>query len=226
MTEKGTRPTALIFDVEGTLIDCVPQTLACWHRTLRAFGYAFTEAQLQAYSGLDGRDKLNRLLPDAPSQQEKTKILKEQGRRYRAECIETVAAFEGVHPLFDALRSQGYRLALATTCQKDELDCYDRLLQVRELCDVVVCGSDVKKGKPHSDLFRFVLNKLSLHQHSAAVAIGDTPFDAMAARASGMGAIGVLTGGYAAQDLEHAGCAMVLPQIADLPTTTSRPRIS
>ena len=89
---------------------------------------------------------------------------------------------------------------------------------MRELCDVVVCGSDVKKGKPHPDLFRFVLNKLSLHQDSAAVAIGDTPFDAMAARASGMGAIGVLTGGYAAQDLEHAGCAMVLPQIAALAT--------
>src|SRR5438045_9309515 len=45
--QKRTRPTALIFDVEGTLIDCVPQTLACWHRTLLDFGYAFTEAQLQ-----------------------------------------------------------------------------------------------------------------------------------------------------------------------------------
>ena len=85
------------------------------------------------------------------------------------------------------------------------------------LCDVIVCGSDVKKGKPHPDLFRFVLKKLELHQHSAAIAIGDTPFDAMAAQATGMGAVGVLTGGHTAQELEHAGCALVIPQVADLP---------
>lgn len=113
----------------------------------------------------------------------------------------------------------GYRLALATTCQKDELDCYDRLLHVRQLCDVVVCGSDVKKGKPHPDLFRFVLKKLALHQHSAAIAIGDTPFDAMAARAAGMGAVGALTGGHTAKELKHAGCALVLPHVADLPAS-------
>ena len=103
MTEKGTRPTALIFDVEGTLIDCMPQHSRAGTRHCGISATPLTEAQLQAYSSLDGRDMLDRLLP---CQLEKTKILQEQGKRYRADCIGTVAAFESVHQLFDTLRSQ------------------------------------------------------------------------------------------------------------------------
>jgi len=91
------------------LVDCVPQTLACWHRTLRDFGYAFTEAQLQAYSGLDGRDMLDRLLPAASGQQEKTKILKEQGKRYRATItLGWLERWAGNETIAERLRAAGF----------------------------------------------------------------------------------------------------------------------
>jgi phosphoglycolate phosphatase-like HAD superfamily hydrolase len=74
----------------------------------------------------------------------------------------------------------------------------------------------VRRGKPHSDLFRYVLDKLALHQHSQALAIGDTPYDAMAALATGMRSVGVLTGGFSEVELKQAGCASVLPYVSEL----------
>jgi HAD superfamily hydrolase (TIGR01509 family) len=209
------RATTLVFDVEGTLVDCVPQTLHCWQQTLQDFGHPVELRALQAYSGLDGREMLNRLLPHEPTEK-KTQILKAQGNRYRRECIGMVQAFSGVRELFEALRREGYRLAIATTCQKDELDRYDELMKVRKLCEVIVCGSDVRRGKPHPDLFRVVLNKLGLHQHSEALAIGDTPYDSMAAIATGMRSMGVLTGGFSEVELKQAGCASILPYVSEL----------
>jgi hypothetical protein len=61
--------------MEGTLVDCVRQTLLCWQETLQGFGHAVEIKTLQAYSGLDGREMLNRLLPRIPSKK-KTQILK------------------------------------------------------------------------------------------------------------------------------------------------------
>jgi hypothetical protein len=75
--------------MEGTLVDCVRQTLLCWQETLQGFGHAVEIKTLQAYSGLDGREMLNRLLPRIPSKK-KTQILKAQGDRYRQECLGTI----------------------------------------------------------------------------------------------------------------------------------------
>jgi phosphoglycolate phosphatase-like HAD superfamily hydrolase len=202
-------------------MDCVPQTLECWRATLQAFGQAVELKALQAYSGLDGRDMLNRLLPGVPSEK-KTEILKAQGKRYREGCLGTVQPIAGVHELFEALRDGGYRLAIATACQKDELDCYDALMEVTSLCEVGVCGSDVKRGKPHPDLFRNVLEKLGLHRHSEALAIGDTPYDSMAALATGMQSASVLTGGFSKAELEQAGCLFVLGNVCELRNRIAR----
>ena len=54
---------AYIFDVEGTLIDCAPETLQCWHETLAAFGVPVPLAHLQRLSGMDSNDMLATLVP-------------------------------------------------------------------------------------------------------------------------------------------------------------------
>jgi beta-phosphoglucomutase-like phosphatase (HAD superfamily) len=54
---------AYIFDVEGTLIDCVPDILRCWSETLTAHGIAVPSAHLQRLSGMDGNEMLTTLVP-------------------------------------------------------------------------------------------------------------------------------------------------------------------
>jgi HAD superfamily hydrolase (TIGR01549 family) len=207
--------TAIVFDVEGTLIDCVPHVLESWHATLAAAGHNFPQKTLQRYSGMDGSEMLDLLLPEVPKQIKK-RLLKMEGETYRRDYLAKGRAFEGVRDLFQALKERGYALGIATTCKQDELSAYDREMQVLKLTDAVACGDDAKHGKPHPDLHRIALEKLGLSEPSRAVAVGDTPYDAIAAKTLGMRAVGLLTGGFSRDDLISAGCEHVLARPAEL----------
>jgi len=198
---------AIVFDVEGTLIDCVRQTLDCWQKVLRQSGHPQRRADLQQYSGYDGAEMLERLLPLVPASKRKS-ILVQHGKIYQQQYLDRAQPFSGVHELFARLIKRGYRLGLATTCKRNELKRYDKLLDVLRYCEAVACGSDVKHGKPHPDLFQAVLHKLRV-EACVTIAVGDSPYDAEAARCCGMRPIGVLTGGFQARHLYDAGCEHV-----------------
>jgi HAD superfamily hydrolase (TIGR01509 family) len=210
-------PTAVIFDVEGTLVDCVTAQLESWRRTLAAAGHAFTHADLQPYSGMDGMWMLTHLLPDLP-QADKEKLLHAQGELYGEEFLARVEPFPAVRDLFESLKAQGIRIALGTTCQPDQLAAYDRKLHILQLTDVMACGEMVKHGKPDPELFRICLQRLGLENVNGATVIGDTPYDARAARMLGLRAIGVLTGGFTAPELLTAGCSAVFEQVSQTRT--------
>jgi HAD superfamily hydrolase (TIGR01509 family) len=208
MAEGVAGARALVFDVEGTLIDCVAGTLDCWEETLAEVGQSVSRATLQSYSGCDGGVMLESLLPRL-SGRERAKVLRRHARLYVHRYLNLARAIPGMHELFATLKRRGYLLALATTCQRVELDHYDRLLDVRRFCSAVECGSAIKRGKPYPDLFQAALKTLRIAA-AQAVAIGDTPYDAAAAGACGMAAVGVLTGGFTTASLTAAGCASVL----------------
>jgi HAD superfamily hydrolase (TIGR01549 family) len=207
MREPTTHRFAL-FDVEGTLVNCAPQTLACWHETLREFGHQISVERLQPYSGLDGRDMLKQLLPGSP-EREMSDMLERQGELYRDKYLSTVRAFPRVRDLFVRLKQDGYRAGLATGCQPDELKVYLSLTGIGDLVEATACGGDAKKGKPHPRLIELVLGRLGVVGGPSIVMVGDTPYDAEAARKLGLTAWGTLGGGYTAADLRAAGCTAV-----------------
>lgn len=204
---------AVVFDVEGTLIDCVPCVLASWQVVLATAGYSVSHEELQRYSGMDGGDMLDRLLPEA-SKKEKQRLLKVQGETYRKDYLHLGRPFFGVRDLLVALKRRGVALGIATTCKGDELREYDKHMQVLDLVDAIACGDDPSKGKPHPDLYHAALGKLGLNEPGSAIAVGDSPYDAMAANALGMRAAGVLTGGFSAEVLRRAGCERVLREVS------------
>src|ERR1700676_1212465 len=206
---------AYIFDVEGTLIDCAPQVLRCWHETLASFGVPMPMDSLQRLSGMDGDEMLATLVPSLDEGARK-KILTTQGERYRAVYLPQVRAFPGVRAVFTAIKSQGARIALATDCQSDELKRYRSLMNVDDLIDAIACGDDVSKGKPDPGLIELALHHLGGMSAVSATMIGDSPFDAQAARRAGATAWGTLTGGHPGSSLIDAGCSVVVPSVDDL----------
>ena len=82
---------AYIFDVEGTLIDCVAETLQCRGETLAAFGISVPSGHLQLMSGMDGDEMLATLAPGL-DQRARKNILAAQGERYRAVYLPRVRA--------------------------------------------------------------------------------------------------------------------------------------
>jgi HAD superfamily hydrolase (TIGR01509 family) len=205
-------PVVSIFDVEGTLVDCVPLQLESWRATLNSAGHSFTHADLQPFSGMDGMWMLDQLLPEEPADA-KERLLKAQGESYRSDFILRAEPFPGVQQLFEQLKQHDVLIGIATTCKKDELAQYDKQLGILELTDAVSCGDMVKHGKPDPSLFQACLARLKIADASCAVAIGDTPYDARAAKELGMLSVGVITGGFSEQALREAGCDGVFEQV-------------
>jgi phosphoglycolate phosphatase-like HAD superfamily hydrolase len=206
---------AFIFDVEGTLIDCVAANLKCWDETLTSFGIPASSEQLRLLSGMDGDDMLASLAPSLDKQARK-KILTAEGERYRAQYLRGVRPFSGLRKAFMAIKGDGGRIALATDCQSDELKHYRSLMDVDDLIDAIACGDDVSKGKPDPALVELALSHLGDAPAALATMVGDTPFDAKAARRAGATAWGTLGGCHPRSSLVSAGCSVVLASAGDV----------
>jgi HAD superfamily hydrolase (TIGR01549 family) len=206
-----------IFDVEGTLVDSSALTLRCWQETLRAFGFEFPLATLQRHSGQDPHDMLHALLPGPHATRVVPRLVEAQGRRFRDEYLPHVRAFPEVRALFERLKGGQQRIAVATSSSVDELDHYLALTDVGDLIDAIACGDDVQHEKPDSALIKVALLRAGKVAPPDAIMIGDTPYDAIAAKRAGLAAtIGVLSGGFSRRDLEASGCLAVYRDPADL----------
>jgi phosphoglycolate phosphatase-like HAD superfamily hydrolase len=208
------RFSGYIFDVEGTLVDSVRQNLLSLQDALVEFDVKASYDLLQLYSGLDGDQTLQLVAPDLDGGDRK-KVLGVQSKIYEAKYLESVRAFPRVREVFRALTKGGGRIALATDCKGPELKHYLSLLNVSDLIDSKACGDDVEHGKPDPRLVGLALRKLGVAA-GEAVMIGDTPYDAEAARGAGTAAAGLLTRGFVEEVLTEAGCFAVAKNLNEL----------
>jgi HAD superfamily hydrolase (TIGR01509 family) len=206
--------SAVIFDVEGTLVDAVPLTLLCWQETLKEHGFAVSQSVLQCLSGMDGHDMLARITPGL-SRERREQIIAAQGKSFKSHYLKRVHAFRPANAVLRQIRHAGRKIGLATDCNSTELTHYLRSARVTQLVDSTACGDDARHGKPDADLLKIVLRKLRV-KPGASLFIGDTPSDAEAARKVGVAAIGLLTGGFRRCDLKAAGCREVFRDLAAL----------
>jgi phosphoglycolate phosphatase-like HAD superfamily hydrolase len=125
-----------------------------------------------------------------------------------------VRPLPGGRDLLTALRGMGCPVVLASSAKPDEVEHYVDLLDARELVDAWTTGGDVDRTKPHPDLVATAAERLP--DTPGVVVIGDTAWDAVAADRAGFTSIGVLSGGFGAQELRDAGCIEVFTDAADL----------
>jgi phosphoglycolate phosphatase-like HAD superfamily hydrolase len=203
-----------IFDVEGTLIDSVPQDVLSLQESLVSFGMSVPYELLRLYSGLDGDQTLQLVAPDLPAEK-REQILGRRGEIYEEKYLKSVKPFIGVRDVMLKLSQAGGRIALTTDCKGPELKHYRSLLDVDDLIDSVACGDDVEHGKPDPRLIGHALRKLSIPAGEALM-IGDAPYDAEAALGAGVAAAGLLTGGFSREALAEAGCFVVARDLQDL----------
>jgi len=212
--------SGFIFDVEGTLVDSVTQNLKSLQDALERFGCRAAYETLHLYSGLDGDQTLQLVVPSA-GEQERQEILKMQGAIYEREYLPSVKSFDGVRDVFRELTERGGRIALATDCKGPAFKRYLSLLSADEFITATACGDDVEHGKPDPRLVGTALHKLGIPA-SQAVMVGDTPYDAEAGLEAGTKAVGVLTGGFTPEVLSRAGCfAVAMDLVSLLPSLES-----
>jgi HAD superfamily hydrolase (TIGR01509 family) len=209
-------PKAVIFDVDGTLVDSVDQHAQAWQDAFHDFGHDFDFQTIRGQIGKGG----DQLMPVFLSQE----ILDQQGKdleKHRSEIFKDkylpqVTAFPGVRDLFQRLKQDNKTLALASSAKEDELESYKRIAKLQDLVDTHTSSEDAEKSKPYPDIFEAALNRLAGVAPQDVIVVGDTPYDAQAAAKAGIRTIGLLSGGFAEQDLRQAGCIAIYNDPADL----------
>jgi phosphoglycolate phosphatase-like HAD superfamily hydrolase len=208
-------PKAAIFDVDGTLLDSVDLHALAWHEALTKFGHDVSFEQVRGQIGKGG-DKLIPHFLSEDAQRDHGKEMDEwRGKRFKSKYLPLVRPFSAVPDLLRRVKDAGIRIAVASSAKQDELDKYLDIAGIGALVEVTTCSDDVEESKPAPDIFEAVLNKLGIEGRDA-VAIGDTPYDAEAARKANTATIGVLCGGFTESSLRQAGCLQVYPGPAAL----------
>jgi phosphoglycolate phosphatase-like HAD superfamily hydrolase len=200
-------PRAYVFDVEGTLVDTALATLQCWSETLAEIGFAASVADLHPYCGMDGKRMLRRLL-NRHDPKLLDHVVQLQGERYRLRYLTHTRPFSGLRRLFMRIKEADAKIALAASCSKDELVHYRSIMNVDDLIDVACCGDDAKREKQGADVVSLAARRLRVPP-AQSVMVGDTPYDAEAARAAGLTPIGLQSGHFSRADLLDARCVAV-----------------
>ena len=200
---------AVIFDIDGTLIDTVDLHADAWVQALKHFGYEIAFQDMRSQIGKGGDQILHGLLPPDVIERQADEIKDFRADLFKRDYLHKARAFPGVRELFERIRASGQRAVLASSGTAEEVEQYKKIAGIADLIDSATSSDDAERSKPFPDIFQAALAKLSPLGTNEAVVIGDTPYDAEAARKAGIKSIGVLTGGFAEQALKDAGCIAV-----------------
>jgi phosphoglycolate phosphatase-like HAD superfamily hydrolase len=216
---------AVLFDVDGTLVDTVDQHAAAWQRTLAHFGYDVGFAAIRSQIGKGGDQLMPVFLPKEEIERRGKEIEDYRLALFKREYLPHVRGFPKVRELFERIVSSGKRVALASSAKGEELVAYKKAADIADLVQEETTSDDAERSKPHPDIFEAALARLKvLARH--AIVVGDSPYDAAAAGKTGMKTIGVLCGGFAEAELRKAGAVQLFRDPADLLANFDRSLIS
>jgi HAD superfamily hydrolase (TIGR01549 family) len=205
-------PTAAILDIDGTLVDTNYHHAIAWYRAFRAHGVTLPVWRIHRHIGMGG-DQLVPALAGEEFAQQHGDDIREAEKSLFGELIDEVEAMDGARDLIVRLRDRGREVILASSAKDEEVDHYLDMLDARDLVDGWTTSADVEATKPEPDLVHAALDML---ESDEAVMVGDTPWDAKAARAAGVEMIGVLTGGFAPEELRSEGVLEVYASVREL----------
>ena len=206
---------AAIFDLDGTLVDSNEFHVLAWQETFRHFGKEIPIQRLREQVGKGGDQYLPVFLDEREMREFGGKADKFHGDVFKKKYLSQVKPFPKVRELFERLRADGKKIALASSGKDAEVRHYQKLLGIEQLVDCMTTSDHVVHSKPYADVFIGALNLLKLPA-SEAIAIGDTPYDVEAAKKIELRVIGVLCGGFSEEMLRDEGAAAIYRDAADL----------
>jgi HAD superfamily hydrolase (TIGR01509 family) len=210
-------PTAVLFDLDGTLIDTVETRIAAWLEALAEAGLPTSRERLAPLIGLDGRRLVREIaaLSGTPVDDRRAEeIDRLSGERYERLNV-APRPLPGVQELVETIERAGLRWAIATSSRKAQVAASVAALGLdRE--PTIVDASHVKHAKPEPDLLLLAAKQLGVDPERCWY-VGDSTWDMVAAVAAAMLPIGVTAGAAVdAAALAGAGAAAVVESLLDL----------
>jgi len=213
VTPPSQPPAALIFDLDGTLVDTVETRITAWLRTFEEYGIPAERGDVAKLIGSDGK-RLARVVAEAAGRSIDANLAEEIDRRageIYSKLNTDPRPLPGARELLQALDGVGLRWAIATSSRPEQVGKSIEALKLSK-SPTILDGSRVEHAKPAPDLLLFAAQALGV-EPSTAWYVGDSVWDMQAARAASMPAIGVVSGSATAEELEQAGAWLTVDNL-------------
>ena len=197
-----TRITAVLFDVDGTLVDSNDAHASAWVKAFAEHGVEVDPIAVRRSIGMGG----DKLMPAVSGLEEDSdlgaKIAGRRGEIFKTEFLPRLEPFPGSADLVAAL-ARRYVAVAASSAQQDDLIPLLDIAGARSLLDAWTSSDDAEASKPAPDIVHAALTRAKALPANA-VMIGDTPYDIAAARQAGVRVIAFRSGGWLDPDLTGA----------------------
>ncbi len=212
------RRAAMVFDLDGTLVDSVYQHVIAWHHALLAEGIDLSIWRIHRRIGMSGGLFARALLRETGREVDaelKARLQQAHGEAY-LKIAGDVRPLPGARELLQRLTAIGCPWAIATSGHRRTAQTALDMLGVPDGVPIVTRDL-VRHAKPDPDLFLAAVEKLGVDVSDVYV-VGDSVWDMLAARRARALGVGVLSGGYGAEELERSGAYRVYDDPAMLMT--------
>jgi HAD superfamily hydrolase (TIGR01509 family) len=206
--------TAVLFDVDGTLVDSNYLHAVTWWEGMRQAGHTVPMARIHRAIGMGSDQLLDAVLPADRDRGADEDIRAAHGALY-ATCWSRLMPLEGAAELLRACKRRGLRVVLASSADEREFNALRKALDAEDAIDAATSSADVERSKPAPDLVHVALDKARVRPEEA-VFVGDTVWDVQACQKAGVPCVGLLSGGIGRDELLRAGAVEIYDGPADL----------
>ncbi len=193
MNLSNNQTRAVLWDLDGTLIDSMPYHWEAWNEILTPLGYHFSAENFKPTIGLRNEEIIRQHLKLDQIPAEIEQIMQAKEERYRAiVCERGLPLLDGVQQWLTWLKDQQWQQAIVTSAPRDNVSAIQQATDLEMFMGTIICAEDVERGKPYPDPFLLAAKRLSV-QPDRCIVIEDAPAGLEGARRAGMKTIGVLT---------------------------------
>jgi HAD superfamily hydrolase (TIGR01509 family) len=212
-TGSETAPPAVLFDIDGTLVDSVYLHVSAWLRAFDAEDIPVEGWRIHRCIGMDGTTLMRTLAGEVS--QDVLDSLKARHSEFYRETAGLLTPLPGARDLLRRVAELGLQVVLATSAPEDELRLLREVLDCDEVVAAVTSSEDVDTAKPKPDIVQVALQRAGVTADDA-VFLGDAVWDCEAAGRAGVRSLAVLSGGVSRGELREAGAKDVFENPEEL----------
>jgi HAD superfamily hydrolase (TIGR01509 family) len=194
---------AVIFDVDGTLVDSNDAHAAAWVTALAEAGFRVEQAHVRRLIGKGGDKLLPQVTGLSEESREGKRISSRRAEIFKTRYVPHLRPFRGARALVRLLRDRGHEVGVATSAKPEELEPLLRIAEVDDLIRLRTSSGDAERSKPDPDIVQAALDRMECRPEDA-IMIGDTPYDVEAAGRARVATIALRCGGWPDEDLAGA----------------------
>lgn len=202
----------IIFDLDGTLVDAYRAITRSFNYVMRRLGYPRQPAAVIRRAV--GWGDVNLLKPFLKEKDLRKAVLIYR-RRHKKDLTRDSRLLPGVKFVLTRLKKQGYKLAIASNRPTEFSRLLIRTVKLEEYFDYVLCADKLNQGKPHPDILKKIMQRLSVRP-TLTLYVGDMTVDAQAGRRAKVKTIIVTTGSNTAKEVKKEGPDLVIGKIKDV----------